>query len=67
MKTQNLKYELGIEVVNYILESLNRTQIAGVENAQKLIAVVEILKNPANREELEKEQYENLKTKFEKK
>jgi len=55
------------EVVNYILNCLNRVQVAGVEQAKDLIKVTELLQNPSNKEELEKEQYEALKGKFEKK
>lgn len=68
METQRkLKYELTEEVVNYILTALNRTQIAGLNQAQSLLQVVDLLKNPLNTEELQKEQLETLKAKFEKK
>lgn len=62
-----LKYELTGDVVNYILNALNRNQIAGVQQAQDLMKVVEILQNPLNKDEIEKAQYEELKGKFEKK
>jgi len=62
-----LKYELSSEVVNYILSALNRNQIAGVQQAKDLIAVIEMLQNPLNIDEIEKEQYEALKVKFDKK
>lgn len=61
------KYELSASVVNYVLGALNRNQIAGVEQAKDLLAVVEMLQNPLNKDELEKETYESLKGKFEKK
>jgi len=62
-----LKYEISAEIINYILNALNRNQIAGVEQAKDLLAVVELLQNPLNKEDLEKEQFESLKNKFEKK
>lgn len=64
---KTFKYELSEQIVNYILQALNRVQIAGVQQAQDLMEVVKILQTPLNAEELEKETYEALKTKFEKK
>lgn len=64
---KKLKYELSNEIVSYILNALNRVQIAGVKSAQDLLQVVNVLQSPLNTDELEKEQYEVLKTKFEKK
>jgi hypothetical protein len=61
------EYKLEEGVVNYILNALNRVQIAGVQQAKDLLAVTEILQNPTNKEELEKKQFEALKSKFEKK
>jgi len=65
MENAKFKYELPADVVNYLLAAVNRSQIAGVEAAQSLLQVVEILKNPLNAEDLEKDQYEALKGKFE--
>ena len=62
-----LKYELTQDVVNYILNTLNRTQIAGVQQAKDLLTVIDILQKPSNSDEFEKEQFEKLKGKFEKK
>jgi len=62
-----LKYELNSDVVNYILQALNRNQIAGVQQAKDLLSVTEILQNPLNKDEIEKAQYEELKNKFDKK
>jgi len=62
-----LKYELSADVVNYILNALNRNQIAGIEQAKDLLSVTEILQNPLNKDDIEKKQYEALKGKFEKK
>lgn len=64
---KKLKYELSEGIISYILNALNRVQIAGVQSAQDLLEVVKMLQNPLNADELEKEQYEALKTKFEKK
>lgn len=61
-----LKYELTSDIVNYILNALNRNQIAGVQQAKDLLSVVEMLQNPTNASDLEKEQFETLKAKFEK-
>ena len=62
-----LSYALDADVVNYILNALNRNQIAGVQQAKDLMTVVELLQNPLNKDEIEKAQYEELKGKFEKK
>jgi hypothetical protein len=62
-----LQYALSQDVVNYILNALNRNQIAGVQQAKDLLTVVELLQNPLNIDEIEKAQYEELKGKFEKK
>lgn len=61
------KYELSADVVNYVLGALNRNQIAGVQQAKDLLSVVELLQNPLNKDDIEKEQFEALKDKFEKK
>lgn len=67
MDNQKLSYSLDVGVVNYILTALDRVQIAGVEQAKALLTVTEILQNPLNKDELEKETYEKLKERFEKK
>lgn len=65
MEGKKLKYELSEEVVNYILNALNRVQVSGIQASKDLIAVTEMLQKPLNAEELEKEQFEALKSKFE--
>ena len=67
MNNQKLKYELDVNVVNYIITALDRVQIAGVEQAKNLITVIELLQNPSNKDDLEQETYEKLKERFEKK
>jgi hypothetical protein len=61
-----LKYELTGDVVNYILNALNRNQIAGVQQAKDLLVVIEMLQKPLNADDMEKETFETLKAKFEK-
>jgi len=67
MTNQKLKYEFDVQVVNYILMVLDKVQIAGIQSAQDLITITQLLKNPLNKDDLDKEIYENLKEKFEKK
>ena len=67
MANQKLKYEFDVQVVNYILTVLDKVQIAGIQSAQDLITITQLLKNPLNKDDLDKEIYENLKEKFEKK
>ncbi len=64
---KKLQYELPAGVVSYILNALDRVQIAWLQSAKDLLAVTELLQNPLNAEELEKEQLEELKAKYEKK
>jgi len=59
-----LNYELQPEVINFILNVLNKTTFTGVNDAKNLLAVIEILQKPTNANDLEKEQYEKLKEKF---
>lgn len=68
-KNEEIKfsYMLNPDVVNYVLGALNRNQIAGVQQAKDLLAVVELLQNPLNKDDIEKESYKALKDKFEKK
>jgi len=65
MNPKKLKYELDEGVVNTLLRVLDRSQIVGVQNAQNLISIVNILQNPLNAEELEKDTFNRLKSKFE--
>lgn len=62
---KTLKYSLTEGEVNFILQALNKTQIAGVATAQSLTAVVGKLQSPENKDELDKEVYDSLKTRFE--
>jgi len=65
MKEQLYKYELKPLVAKYLLQAVNAQQIRGEQQAKDLITVLEILRNPANNEELEKESLEELKSKYE--
>ena len=62
-----LSYEFDKVVVEYLLNALNRNQIAGVQQAKDLLTVTQLLQSPLNKDEIEKAQYEELKGKFEKK
>ena len=66
MAEKTLKYNLSQEAVNFLLQALNGVQIRGVQNARSLVIVTEMLQNPINAEDLEKEQLETLKAKYEK-
>ncbi len=67
MEQPTLTYELKQEVVNYLLNACNAQQIRGVEQANDLIAVVNLLKKPTNEADLEKATLETLKAKYDKK
>lgn len=60
-----LKYELQPQVVKYLLNAVNTQSIRGEQQARDLMAVLELLRTPANKEELEKESLEELKSKYE--
>jgi len=62
---KKLRYELTGEVANYLLTAVNRLQISGVQQAESLLQVVKILQTPLNAEDLDKDQYEQLKSRFE--
>lgn len=64
---QKLKYEMTSEQVSTLLEIVNRAQFSGVNGAKTIIGLVELLQTPSNADELQKKQYELLKTKFDKK
>lgn len=63
---KKLKYEMTNEQATTLLEIVNRAQFSGVNGAKTIIGLVELLQTPSNAEELQKEQYEALKNKFEK-
>ena len=67
MNDKKLEYSLTSAEVNYLLNVLGRTQTSGVEQAKELIYMAEKLQKPNNKEDMEKDQYEQLKTKFDKK
>ena len=67
MNDVKYRYELSPDVVNYLITAVSRVQISGVQQAQSLLNVVEILQSPLNSEDIEKEQLEVLKGKYEKK
>ena len=65
MNSKKLKYDLTTEEVHYLLQALNRIQTVGVQQAEMLLKMVDLFKKPLNSEELEKEQLEQLKQKYE--
>lgn len=65
MNGKKLKYEFSQEEVNYIFQMLNKVQIVGVQSAQVLLAIIQKLQAPLNAMDLEKDQLEALKTKYE--
>ena len=64
---QKLTYERDAGVTQYLLAILEKVQIAGTQAAQDLLTVKNLLQNPTNKDDLEKEQLEELKAKHEKK
>jgi len=67
MQEKKLSYSLTSAEVNYLLTALNKVQIVWVQQAKELTYMIDKLQNPDNKDEMEKEQFEELKTKFEKK
>lgn len=64
---KKLRYEMTNDQANTLLEIINRSQFSGVNGAKIILSLVDLLQSPLNAEELEKEQFETLKAKFEKK
>ena len=62
---QLFKYELNPAVVEYLLRAVNAQQIKGEQQAKDLVGVLELLRNPKNTADLEKEQLDSLKAKYE--
>ena len=67
MEEKKLKYEFPASVVQYLLNALDKVQISGLASAKDLLTVTDMLQKPLNAEELEKDQLEALKAKYEKK
>jgi len=59
------RYELNPAVVEYLLRAVNAQQVKGEQQAKDLVAVLDLLRNPMNKTELEKEQLDSLKAKYE--
>ena len=62
---KSLKYALSADEVNFILGVLNKAQTSGIESAKALISTVAKLQAPLNKDEIDKEAYEELKARFE--
>jgi len=62
---QLYKYEPTLAIVQYLMRAVDAQQVRGEKQADDLKAVMEFLRNPVNKDELEKEQYEQLKSKYE--
>jgi len=65
METTLYKYELNPDVAQYLLQAVNAQQIRGEKQANDLVAVLNLLRNPINKEDLEKKQLDELKSKYE--
>lgn len=65
MSEELYKYELTPAVVKYLLNAVNSQQIRGEQQAKDLVTVLDLLREPKNREDLEKEALESLKAKYE--
>lgn len=61
----NYKFEFTLDVVKYLLRSVESQQIRGSQQAKDLLLVLDLLRQPKNAEELEKAQLEELKEKYE--
>jgi hypothetical protein len=61
MENKTLHYQLSPQVVDYLLNAINKVQIVGVQAATDLLEVTKLLQNPSNKDDLQKEQYEQLK------
>jgi hypothetical protein len=59
------KYEFTPAVVQYLLRAVNAQQLRGEQQAQDLMQVLGLLRKPLNVADLEKEQLESLKAKYE--
>ena len=59
------KFEFNLAVVEYLLRAANAQQTRGEQQARDLLTVLDLLRKPKNAEDLEKEQLESLKEKYE--
>lgn len=59
------RFEFNLATVKYLQRAVNNQTLKGVQQAQDLLKVLEMLSKPMNAEELEKAQLEELKEKYE--
>lgn len=59
------EYSFTNEETNFLLQVLDKTQMAWVANVKFLLSVVEKLQNPKNLKDIEESQFNSLKEKFE--
>lgn len=52
---KKLKYEMSDEQAKILLDIVNSAQFSGVNGAKMIISLTELLQNPSNKEEIEKE------------
>lgn len=64
---KKLMYSFSQEEVQFLVNAVNRLQVAGVESARSIVYMDEKLRKPDNIDELEKDQLESLKAKYESK
>lgn len=64
MSQKLFKYEFSPQQAEYLINAVNTQQIRGFEAAQNMLLILNVLKNPLNVADFEKEQLEKLKTKY---
>lgn len=62
---KSYKYEFNLAVVQYLQRAVESQQVRGEQQAKDLVSILDLLRVPTNAEELEKENLETLKAKYE--
>lgn len=65
MNSKTYNYELPPAVVEYLVKAVNSVQIRGEQAAKDMMTVLDMLRHPKNIGDLEKDQLEVLKAKYE--
>ena len=65
MEEKKLVYLLSYAQADFLAGLLDKVQVAWIQNNRMLVSIYDLLSKPENADELEKEQFEKMKAKYE--